>query len=149
MEDKFIRVISPISLAVITAFDIAVVYYMYFAVKKYVLDRGVASSIFVVIQVAAVVLAVVTTREVLRHGVRFTSKSLEFTALDSENKVFYDEIESVSVQRDTKASLRKNFVNRYSSLVFYLKDDTVLTVELGLTTARKLTQIENEINARI
>ena len=149
MEDKYIRVISPISLAVVLLFDAAVGYYAYIAVRKIMVDSSVFASIFVFVQLIAVVIAVLTTREVLRHGVRITDKYVEFTALDSDNKVRFDEIESIAVQKDTKASLRKNFVNRYSSIIFYLNDDSVLTVELGLTTKRKLAQIESEINSRI
>ncbi|MBR3148626.1 MAG: hypothetical protein IKF64_00495 [Eubacterium sp.] len=149
MKDKFIRVISPVALPVILIFDAAVIYYLYIAIIKVMADDSVFAAIFLFVQVAAVVFAVLTTREVLRHGVKFTENYIEFTALDSDNKVKYEEIDRVAVQRDTKASFTKNFVNRYSSLVFYLNDDTVLTVELGITTGRKLTQIENEINERI
>ena len=149
MKDKFISVISPISLSVVLLFDAAVAYYTYIAVKKVVTENSTFALIFILLQLAAVVIAALTTREVLRHGVRITDKYVEFTALDSDNKVRFDEIESIAVQKDTKASLRKNFVNRYSSLIFYLNDDTVLTVELGLTTKRKLAQIESEINSRL
>lgn len=149
MEDKFIRIISPISLPVILLFDAAVGYYMYVATAKIMTDKGVFASLFFALQIVAVIVGVLATREVLRHGVRITDTYVEFTALDSDNKVRFDEIERIAVQKDTKASFTKNFVNRYSSLVFYLKDDEVLTVELGITTKRKLTQIENEINKRI
>ena len=149
MEDKFIRIISPVSLPVILLFDAAVGYYMYIAVIKIMADKGAFATIFLVLQSFAVIIAILATREVLRHGVMITDKYVEFTALDSDNKVRFDEIDRIEIVKDTKASLKKNFVNRYSSLVFYLKDDEVLTVELGITTKRKLTKIETEINKRI
>ena len=149
MKDKYIRVISPIALPVVLLFDAAVVYYFVFAIKKVMVDDSTFSTIFLAVQALMLVLAALTTREVLRHGVRITQDYVEFTALDSDNKVRFDEIEKVAVQKDTKASFTKNFVSRYSSIVFYLNDDTVLTVELGITTKRKLSQIENEINQRI
>lgn len=149
MKDKYISVISPIALPVVLLFDAAVIYYFIFAVKKVTVDSSTFATIFLAIQSFMLVLAALTTREVLRHGVRITEDYVEFTALDSDNKVRFDEIEKISVQKDTKASLKKNFVNRYSSIVFYLHDDTVLTVELGITTKRKLAKIEKEINDRI
>lgn len=149
MKDKYISVISPIALPVVILFDSAIIYYFIFAIKKVMADSSTFATIFLAIQSFMLVLAALTTREVLRHGVRITENYVEFTALDSDNKVRFDEIEKISVQKDTKASLKKNFVNRYSSIVFYLNDDTVLTVELGITTKRKLAKIEKEINDRI
>jgi len=149
VQDKFIRIISPISLPAVLLFDGAVGYYFVVAFKKILEDESVFSALFLIIQIVAVVIAFLTTREVLRHGVKITDKSVEFTALDSNNKVFFDEIERVEVLKDTKASLKKNFVSRYSSLIFYLSDDTVLTVELGITTKKKLALIEQEITSRL
>ncbi len=149
MKPKFIRIISPITLPVILLFDVSVGYYTYIAIRKIMVDQSEFAYIFLLLQIGAVILAVLTTREVLRHGVRVTEQYVEFTALDSDNKVRFDEIESIAVQRDTKPSFKKNFVNRYSSLIFYLNDDSVLTVELGITTKRKLQKIENEINSHL
>ena len=137
------------ALPVVLLFDAAIAYYTYIAVLKIMADKGVFASLFLALQVGAMIIAALTTREVLRHGVLLTDREIVFTALDFDNKVRYDEIERIEVVKDTKASLRKNFISRYSSLVFYLNDDTVLTVELGITTKRKLNQIENEINTRL
>lgn len=141
--------ISPIALPIVIMFDAAVVYYFIFAIKKVTVDSSAFASVFLALQGGMLIVAALTTREVLRHGVRITDKYVEFTALDSDNKVRFDEIEKIAVQKDTKASFKKNFVSRYSSIVFYLNDDSVLTVELGITTKRKLAQIEKEINDRI
>ena len=149
MENKFIHIISPVALPVVLLFDAAIAYYTYIAVLKIMADKGIFASLFLALQVGAIIIAVLTTREVLRHGVLLTDSEIVFTALDFDNKVRYDEIERIEVVKDTKASLRKNFISRYSSLVFYLNDDTVLTVELGITTKRKLNQIESEINTRL
>ena len=149
MKDKYIRIISPVSLPAVLLLDSAVGYYTYFAIKKVIVDDSTFAALFLVVQALALIFAFLTTREVLRHGVRITENYVEFTALDSDNKVRFDEIDRISVVRDTKASFVKKAVNRYSSIVFYLTDDTVLTVELGITTKRKLEKIENEINSRL
>ena len=102
MQDKFIRIISPITLPAVLLFDGAVGYYFVVAFKKILEDESVFSALFLIIQIAAVVIAFLTTREVLRHGVKITDKSVEFTALDSNNKVFFDEIERVEVLKKKK-----------------------------------------------
>ena len=149
MKDKFIRVISPVALPVVLLMDAAVVYYLVIAIQHIRVDKGTFATLFLAVQAFMLIVAALTTREVLRHGVRITQDYVEFTALDSDNKVKFDEIEKIAIQKDTKASFTKNFISRYSSIIFYLKDDTVLTVELGITTLRKLTRIETEINNRI
>lgn len=148
MENKFIRVISPISLAVAILFDIAALYFAYYAIKITAQGISVLGIAFLLIEIFAIVLAVMFTREVLRHGIIFRKNEFELTSLDENNLFIYSDIEKVETHKDTKASLRKNFVERYSTIIIYLKDKSVVTIELGLTTMKKLKTIEKEINKR-
>ena len=88
-------------------------------------------------------------KEVLKTGVRFTSDKVEFTGVDENNVFEYSHIVKVQTGRDTKASLKKNFVDRYSHIIIFLDDDSVVTIELGLTTKHTLKVIDDEFKARI
>ena len=149
MKNKFIRIISPISVAMAMILDAAVIYYGYYSIEK--LSRGTSTIniVFAIIEVCSIFLAIFYTREVLRHGIRFREEDFEITFLDENNVIRYEEIESLETFMDTKASLRKNFVDRYSKLIINLKDETTVTLELGLTTKRKLRKIEEEISSHI
>ncbi|MBQ7204049.1 MAG: hypothetical protein IJS03_08580 [Eubacterium sp.] len=149
MKPKFIRIISPFTFAAALLFDASAAYFTCLAVEKVSGEKGVNSFLFLGIMLFLDVVAVLTTRETLKNGVRFSEHSATFTALDDNNTVEYDKIESVQVQKDTKASFTKNFISRYSVIVFYLKDNTVHTIELGHTTKNCLQKIEGEFNDRI
>ena len=149
MKNKFIRIVSPISLAMAVVLDIAVVYYGKYAIEKLSREASFMNIMFIIIEICSVLLAVFYTREILRHGIRFKETELEITALDENNIFAYCDIKRVEVFKDTKASLKKNFVERYSRLTLELADGSSVAIELGLTTKRKLKKIENEINSRI
>ena len=129
--------------------DFAVIYYGYHCYGKIKEGATFVNIMFVIIELCSIVLAVFYSREVLRHGIRFKECELEFTGLDENNVFAYGDIKSIEIFKDTKASLKKNFVDRYSRLNFELKDGSSVAVELGLTTKRKLKKIEKEINSRI
>ncbi len=149
MKNKFIRIISPISVVMALILDAAVIYFACYAYTKLSMGISAINIVFAIIVVCSVILALLYSREVLRHGIRFSEKEFEITFLDENNVFRYEDIERVEFFRDTKASLKKNFVDRYTRITVYLKDETAATVELGLTTKRKLRKIENEINKRI
>ena len=46
-------------------------------------------------------------------------------------------------------SFVKNFIDRQSKVILTLKDERVVTVDVGLTTKNGLAAIEKEINERI
>lgn len=155
MKDKFIRVLSPITLAVVAIFDIATAFYGVFAVKrvvevfKYVIIASKTSAFFfAAIEVFAIILAVLVTKEILSHGVQFYDDELEFTALDSDNIFAYDDIVRVETQKDDKVSLVKNFIDRQSKVILTLKDERVVTIYIGLTTKGTLKKVADEIILR-
>lgn len=149
MNNKFIRVISPITVAVVGCLDLAIIALGVFAIKKIQQSLDGWTIAFLVIELFAIVIGVITSKEAVSNGVRFDESKMEFTGLDDNNIFEYAEIEKIETSKDTKASLRKNFVDRYSSIIIYKKDNSVTTIELGLTTRKTLLKIEKEINSRI
>lgn len=149
MKDKFIRVISPISFCVITVLDIAIIAFGVFAYQKITADKNIYNIMFVGIEVVAFIIGILASKEVVSNGVKFEYTKMEFTGLDENNIFEYKNIERIETNKDTKASLRKNFVDRYSSIIIHQTDGTVTTIELGLTTLKTLIKIEEEINKRI
>lgn len=149
MKDKFIRVISPITLLVVGVLDIAVIGFAVFTVKKIIEFTTVFVIIFAIFEVFAIIVAVLVTKEVLIHGVVFRENELEFTALDENNIFTYSDIISVKAERFDKASLIKNFNDRHSNLIFTLSNDRIVTVDIGLTSKKTLNRIYDEIQLRI
>lgn len=149
MKDRFIRVISPISFCVIAVLDIAIIAFGVFAYQKITADKNIYNIMFVGIEVVAFIIGILASKEVVSNGVKFEYTKMEFTGLDENNIFEYKNIERIETNKDTKASLRKNFVDRYSSIIIHQTDGTVTTIELGLTTLKTLIKIEEEINKRI
>ncbi|MCM1285036.1 MAG: hypothetical protein NC213_04445 [Acetobacter sp.] len=148
MKEKFIRVLSPITLAIIAVLDIAVIGYGIFAIKK-LIDAANANAIFfAVADLAALVIAVLVTKQELTNGVKFYDDEFEFNAIDNDNVFAYEDIVSVEAKKDTKASLVKNFIDRSSQIIITLKDERVVTIDIGLTTKNCVNTIADEISAR-
>ena len=143
MKNKFYRIISPVTLLVVLALDAAVAVYAVFAVKKLIQNVSVYSVLF------AIVVAVLVSKYVVSQGIVFGEKSFEFTALDENNVFNYEDIEDIKINKDTKASLKKNFNDRQSQVIITLKDGKVVTVDIGLTSMKKLKKIEKEINSHL
>lgn len=148
MKDKFIRVLSPITAAVILLLDVSVVAYGIFAVKKVIELRSAAAIFFAAVEVAAIIIAVLVTRESLRNGVVFREDEFEFTGLDDNNIFDYNDIENVESYKDTTPSLVKNFIDRHSVLTLTLKEDKVVTIDIGLSRKYTLDLIHKEICQR-
>lgn len=148
MKHKMVRILSPLSVLTVLMFDDAALVLGVFSVKKILVAANFYTVSFLIIELIVIAVAVLTTRELLTNGVQFDDMGLTFTGLDSNNRFAYADIAKIETHKDTKASLKKNFVDRYSSIIFYMKDGSVTTVELGLTTKRKLKQIEEEIKKR-
>lgn len=149
MNNKFIRIISPFTLAFVSVLDIAVIIFGYYAVKKLSQQISAINIIFSLIVLFAFIVAIFVTKEVFNNGVKFDSNEVEFTGLDDNNIFEYSNIEKVESSKDTAASMKKNFVDRYSNIIIYLNDNSVVTIELGLTTKKTLKKITDEINSRI
>lgn len=148
MKEKFIRILSPITLAVIAVLDIAVIGYGIFAIKK-LADAATANAIFfAVADLVAIVIAVLVTKQELTNGVKFYDDEFEFTAIDNDNVFAYEDIIRIETKKDTKASLVKNFIDRSSQIILTLKDERVITIDIGLTTKNCVNTIADEITAR-
>lgn len=149
MKDRFVMCLSPITAAVTLAMAVAVAVNAYFCGEKVAEGFDWKVGVYVLVEIVAAVIVVLMAKEVLKTGVRFTSDKVEFTGVDENNVFEYSHIVKVQTARDTKASLKKNFVDRYSHIIIFLDDDSVATVELGLTTKRTLKAIDDEFKARI
>lgn len=145
MKKNFIRILSPITIAIVLILDIATIAYGIFAINKLILLRNTTSIIFFVIEIFAIVIGALVTKEVFTNGVVFRDDELEFIGIDSDNVFKYDEIETVETYQDTTASLTKNFIDRHSLLIFTLNNDKVATIDIGLTTKGTLKKITNEL----
>jgi hypothetical protein len=149
MKDKFIRVLSPFTLAFVFVLDIAVIVYGYFAIYKLSIQISGINVAFAFIEAIALVVAILVTKEVLQNGVKFKDNEVEFTGIDDNNLFNYSDIEKIEGSKDTSASLKKNFIDRYSNIIIHLKDNSIVTIELGLTTKKTLKKIIDELNLRI
>ena len=65
------------------------------------------------------------------------------------NPYYLPDVENIKIHKDTKASLKKNFNDRQSQVIITLKDGRVVTVDIGLTSMKKLKKIENEIYSHL
>lgn len=149
MKKKFIRIISPITLIVIALLDIAVIGFAVFSVKKITEVQNLYTVFFGVIETLAIIVAVLVTKETIGNGIVFYEDRLEFTGIDDKNVFSYSEIAEVETYRDTKASLKKNFIDRHSLIIITTKDETVATVDIGLTSKRVLTEFKKELAEHI
>lgn len=149
MKNKFYRIISPVTFLVVLVLDISVIAYAVFAVKKLLENLSVYSVIFAIIDLFAIVVGAVVSKYVISQGIVFNETSFEFTALDENNIFNYDDIANIKINKDTKASLKKNFNDRQSQIIIEEKDGKVTTVDIGLTSMKKLKKIENEILSHI
>lgn len=149
MKNKFLRILSPITLTVVAILDAAVIGYGIYAVKRLTAVQNATIIIFAVCDLAALIIAALVTKEVLSNGVKFYDDEMEFTGLDNDSIFAYADIEKVETEKDTKPSFVKNFVDRQSKVILTLKDERVVTIDIGLTTKNGLTAIEKEINERI
>ncbi len=149
MKDKFLRILSPITLVVVAILDAAVIGYGIYAIKRLIAVQNATIIIFAVCDLAALIIAALVTKEVLSNGVKFYGDEMEFTGLDNDSIFVYADIEKVETEKDTKPSFVKNFVDRQSKVILTLKDERVVTIDVGLTTKNGLAAIEKEINERI
>lgn len=148
MKEKFIRIISPITLVVVLLLDCATVCFSVIAVKKTIQQISAVHFAFDFIMLVVFAAAVLVTKSTLTAGVKFSGDGLEFTAIDNDNVFSYADIERVETKRDSKASLTKNFNDRHSYILLHLTQDRIAAIDIGLTTKRTLAKIEKEINLR-
>ena len=107
MNKNFIRILSPITAAVVAALDVAVISFGIFAVIKIIKTPSAAVIFFIVIELFAVVIGALVTREIFKNGVIFYDDKLEFNGIDDANIFEYDKIQEIETYHDTAASLTK------------------------------------------
>lgn len=149
MKEKFLRIISPLTLTVVLALDAAVLGYGIYAIKRIIDHPRAAVIIFAACDFVALIVAVLVTKETVSNGIKFFDDELEFTGIDEGNVFAYDDIVSVETERDTKASFVKNFNDRKSKIILKLKNEQIVTVDIGLTSQAALDNAAQEINKRI
>lgn len=148
MKDKTIRIISPVVTAIIAILDAAVLGYGIFAVVKLIQQFGTMSIIFAVIEVFALVVAILVSKEVLSNGVIFRDDEAEFTGVDDNNVILYDGVKEIEAYKDTAASLTKNFDMRHALIMFTMKDKKVNTIDLGIVANSTINKILDEFKVR-
>lgn len=107
MKDKKINIISPAVAIIVAILDLAVLGYGIFAAVKLVEQFSSLSIIFAVIEVFALVIAVLVSKEVLSNGVFFRDDEAEFTGVDDNNIITYEDVREIEAYKDTAASLTK------------------------------------------
>ncbi len=148
MKNKFIRVISPLSLIVVLALDAAALFYAVVAVKKIIELASAINIFFAVCEAFAIIIAILTTIEVTKHGVIFRDDEMEFTGIDDNNTFKYASIIKVEAQKDESPSFVKNFLDRQSKIILTLQDESVVTIDIGLIPKSTLKKIADEICTR-
>ena len=116
MKDKFIRILSPMTLAVVILLDLAVIGYGVFAVYRLTQVRTGMTVIFAIIEIAAIVIAVLTTKETVKNGLLLRATDFEFTGMDKDNVYAYNQIKDITGYKDEAPSLVKNFIDRHAVL---------------------------------
>lgn len=148
MKDKKIRIISPAVSVIVAILDAAVLGYGIFAVVKLVEQLSSMSIIFAVIEVFALIVAILVSKEVLSNGVIFRDDEAEFTGVDDNNIIIYEDVHEIEAYKDTAASLTKNFDMRHALIMFTMKDKKVNTIDLGLMPNSTINKILDEFKAR-
>ena len=127
----------------------AVIGYGIFAIKKIIQAPRGPVIFFALCELVALVIAVLVTKETFSNGVKFYDDEMEFVGLDSENIFNYDDVLEVRTEKDTATSFTKNFIDRQSKIILTLKDDKIITIDIGITTKNALAEIEKEIKSRV
>jgi hypothetical protein len=127
---------------VVLLLDIATIGFSVFAVKKVMQEQSFFSISFLIMMIIVIIIAILISKEAVSHGAKFGENSVEFTGLDDNNIFEYNKIVKIHTHKDNSVSFVKNFLDRHSQIVIYLDDESVVTVDLGLTTKKALSKIE-------
>ena len=149
MNKKLIRIFSPITIAVFAILDLAVIYFGYQAITKFMASISPITIFFVAVEIGAIILAILVTKEIFSNGVAFYDDEMEFTGLDENNVIEYGRVKSIKIFKDNAASLVKNFNDRHTIVYITFNDDDKLSVDLGLTTDKLVKELTAELNTRL
>ena len=92
MKDKFIRILYTITLPDEILLDLALIGYRVFAVYRLTQVRTGMTVIFAIIEIAAIVIAVLTTKETVKNGLLLRATEFDFTGSDKDNVYAYNQI---------------------------------------------------------
>lgn len=148
MNEKFIRILSPINICVIFLLDASVIFLGYYCIQNLTEQITAGKIIFLFVEIFTLIIAILSTKEVFSHGVIFREEEFELTALDTNNIFRYENIVKLETHKYTKASLTKNFNDRHSLIIITMNDEKTVTLDLGLTTRKTLEKINKEISKR-
>lgn len=146
---KFIRILSPVTIGVVFLIDVFAIGYGVYSAMKVAENPSAMTICFAVMMAIVIIISGFVTKEVFSNGVLFKENEIEFIGLDDDNIFAYSDIEKIEFHKDEKASFKKNFNDRHSVLVLHLKGDMVATIDIGLTTRKALNKIVDELNSRI
>ncbi len=147
MKKEFIRIVSPLSVLIALVLDSASIWLTAFVINDFISGKADGMSIaFAVMLILALIISALFTKEIFSNGIIFYEDRCEFNALDEDNVIYYKDIESIENYKDTKASLKKNFNERHTLIIFNLKNDMVHTVDIGLSTNRTLKKIISKLD---
>ena len=104
--------------------------------------------IFAIIEIAAIVIAVLTTKETVKNGLLLRATDFEFTGMDKDNVYAYNQIKDITGYKDEAPSLVKNFIDRHAVLTLTLTDDTTVLLDLGLCQKRTLEAVQKALCER-
>lgn len=149
MKKKLIRVLSPITIGVFTLLDFAVIYFGYEAIIKFAASVSPITIFFLAVEIAAVIIAILVTKEIFSNGIVFYEDEMEFTGIDENNTVEYSRIKTVKLFKDNAASLVKNFNDRHTVIFFTFDNGETLSLDVGITTNRLIYAVEKELKARL
>lgn len=148
MKKNFVRILSPMNIAVALLLDMATIVLTVIDIEALISEINIYNIIFAIVMLLAIIVSVLYTKQVLSNGIYFYDDCCEFNMLDDDNKINYADIVGVETYKDTSASLKKGFVERYSVLMLKLNDNTTFTVNLGLTTKKSLKKIKAEFEKK-
>ena len=149
MKNKFIRTLSPITAVVIGVLDIAVAVFAVLSVTFFKTAGGARPYIFFALEIFAIIVAILVTKEVLLGGIVFRDDELEFNMIDEDNVFLYDDISKVEIYKDNSASLTKNFNDRHALITIETKDGNTHPLDAGLIDVKKVKSIKNELENHI
>lgn len=146
--ERFIRIISPLTVITIFIADIAVIFFAVFAVKKLMEAPSGMLIVMSILELLAIVVAVLVTKQVFSEGIAFRDDEFEFVGLDDKNVFEYENIYNVTYEKDTKVSFVKNFIDRHSIIYLEDKNHNITSIDIGLTTKYTTELVAKEICER-
>lgn len=146
--EKFIRILSVPTLIIILLADLAVLFFAVFAVDRLIQTPSILVIIIAVVEVFAIVVSVLVTKEIFTEGLALYNDHFDFPGIDDGGSMQYDEITDITCEKDTKASLTKNFTDRHAFITFETKSHDLRTVDLGLVSVRTLENVTRTLCRR-